>query len=468
MWPRHIESELLIVLLRGDGVLGKNAFTGGGKIAATKIADLVVVGISVRSSGIRTNEFTAESTGVRAIVIEGVLNAVKLSFAVSAFFGAGVKTNVSAVGVQCITDVAGFGASIIKIVAEAGACTANVTGAAALGNGSRMSSLYDSGTAALVADCIAIAVVRMVNRLAFNFKGLKAVLANGAANRLGSMCKCIALVFANLSRAGGAALSIAGGVTSSRIDMRSNSLAATLNCADAVAIGRIIVVANVLADGAANVTNEIAVLFIGVIKRLGSTASVANQCVAGAFPFVLLGTLVAATVITNLVAGAGVEVIGVGSDKSAGAAGGTASKCKAMCICCYKARSAAVGTSNGAFLFIAVICLSGCIAVRANGGAGMKPCVSKSAFVSRFAANVTVDVAGVGVSMNGIGSGRRANGAHGGACLVVGVLQSGACRFASVAEGIAIVVVGMCQRCNRRSADVANGAIASSAGVRCL
>ena len=464
MWPRHFKSKSIVVLLRRNVVLGKNAFSGGGKCAATQITSLVVILIYVRICCIGANELAAKRAGVRATMREGVIDFVNLCAAVLAGIGAGVKTNVSAGGILGVANTAKLGACIFKIVRISGVIAANVTDATSLSSGCYVLGFNGSGFAALVTGGVAIAVIRMSNGLAFNNDRLTAVLANGAANCLGRVCYCIAL--ADNSVACGAALCIAGEVASSRIGVRSNGLAATLYNADTVAILRFVVVAGVLANcfTSLDIANEISVC-IGVINRFGRAASIASLCIAGTLPKVLLRSLVAATVIADLVTSVGIKVIGILSHKTADAAGGAASELKVVFICGDNARTAAVDTRNGAILLVFVAGLTGLAAVSTSGGAGMKPCVSEIALGSLFTANVTVNIAGVVVGVDNAGSRLITDLADGGASLLIRMLQLGASCFARVADGVASVVVGVLQSVDRGGAGRADGAVTSGTGV---
>lgn len=421
MWSRHIKSKLIVVLLRGDVVFGKNAFTGGRKCFITQVADLVAVCIYVSCRCVSAYKLTAKCASVGASVLEGVANVVELSLAVLACCRAGIQTNVSAVGVLCAADATSVRAGVSEIVSKAGAFAANCTDATALICRCGMECLNSSLLAAFVTNGIACAVISMCYRLAVNLKSLKAVLANGAANSLGSVCNCIALVFANCTLTGGTTLYITSGVASSGVDVSTNRLAATLNCADAVAIQRIVVEADMLADGLADVTDEVSVL-VGVCKRLGSAASVTSQCVAKTYPYVLLSSLEATAVITDLVAGAGIKVIVVSSYKTAGTAGGAASELKVVHACGNQTGTAAMDAGNRAVVSVFVACFTGCIAEGASGGAGMKPCVRKLALGSLFAADIAISVAGVGIGVDHTGSLFAANAAGNRATFFVGVL----------------------------------------------
>ncbi len=447
MWPRHFTSKLIVVLRR-NVVLGKNAFSGGGKCAATQITSLVVILIYVRICCVGANKLATKRAGVRATVNEGVIDFVNLCAAVFARIGAGIKTNVSAGGVLRAANLANLGASILKIMRISGAIAANIADAASLVGGCYVLGFDGSGFVTLVADGVAIAVIRMSNGLTIDLNCFAAVLASGAANCLGCMCYCITL--AGNSFTGGAALSVTSKIASRRVSVRSNGLTAALYSADAVAIQGFVVVAGVLADRFAglNIADEISVR-IGVIGRLGCAALIAKLRIAGTFPEVLLGSLVAATVIADLITSVGIKVTAIRSHKTAGAAGGGASKRKAMLACGNNARTAAVDTSNGAILRVFVVGLAGLAAVSTSGGAGMKPCVSEFAFSSLFAANVTVDVASVVIGVNNAGSRLIADLADGGASLIISMLQIGASCFTCVADSIASVVIGVLQGLDR-------------------
>jgi hypothetical protein len=180
---------------------------------------------------------------------------------------------------------------------------------------------------------------------------------------------------------------------------------------------------------------------------------------------VLLGSLVTATVIADLVASIGIKMIAIRSHKTAGTAGGAASELKVVLICGNNARTAAVDTSNGAILLVFVASLTGLAAVSTSGGARMKPCVSEFALGSLFAANVTVNVASVVIGVDNAGSRLVADLADGGASLLISMLQIGASCFARVADGIASVVIGVLQSVDRGGAGRADGAVTSGTGV---
>ena len=200
--------------------------------------------------------------------------------------------------------------------------------------------------------------------------------------------------------------------------MSTNCLAATLNHADSVTIQRIVVVADVLADRIADVADEVSIL-INVCNRLGGAASRAGQCVAEAFPYVLFGSLVATTVVTDLVTSIGIKVLVVSSYKTTGTASGATSELKVVHICGNKTGATAMNAGNGAAVSIFMACFTGCITEGANGGAGVEPCVCKLALGSLLATYVTIDVTGVGIGVNHAGSLFAANAAGCIVCIVI-------------------------------------------------
>ena len=446
-------------------MLGKNALAGGGKCTAANVAGLIVIDVRVRSRCIRAYKLTAECARVRAAICKGVTNVIKLSAAVSACIGAGEQTDVTAIRVSGTANVAALGACIVIGVIKAGRYAANLADAAAFGRSS-MSCKCSSVFFANVADRIAITVVGVSHGLALNGKSLAAVLANRAANGLGSVIDSIAL--ADNSVAGGAAFSLAGQIASRRIGVNANGLAATLNHTDAVAVSGCVVVADVLTNGVADVADEVFVV-IGVCNRLGSAASSTALCIAGTVPNVLLRSLKSATVIADLVASSGVKVLVCGSYVTADKTSGAASELKGVHTVGKKSFAAAVNAGIGACKCIFVRCLTGSVTVGAVRGALVKPCVSQLAFVARRTANITVGVAAVGVCMNNsFVSGLAANGASSGANRIVGVRQLGTRCFTNIAVRIATVRIGMLDRIKRRAANLTNLAVAGFALVLTL
>lgn len=445
-------------------MFGKNAFTGGGKRAAAQIADLVVVFIYVRYSSVSTYKLAAKCASVGTSVREGMTNVVKLGLAVFARRRAGIQTHVSTVGIHCAADVAGGRTSVCKIMSKAGALAANCTNATALFGRCGMELLNGSLLAAFIAGGIARAIVSMSYGLAGDLKCLKAVLANGAADGLGSVSDCIARIFTNRTFAGGATFYVAGGIASSRVGVSTNCLAAALNHADSVTIQRIVVVADVLADRIADVADEVSIR-INVCNRLGGAASRAGQCVAEAFPYVLFGSLVATTVVTDLVTSIGIKVLVVSSYKTTGTAGGATSELKVVHICGNKTGATAMNAGNGAAVSIFMACFTGCITEGANGGAGVEPCVCKLALGSLLATYVTIDVTGVGIGVNHAGSLFAANAAGNRATFFVGVLQIRTCRRTNVADRITAARVGVLNGADFSVANIANRAVASKTFV---
>lgn len=438
-------------------MLGKNALAGGGKCTAANIAGLIVVDVRVRSSCIRTNEFAAECACVRAAVCKGVTNVIKLGAAVSACSGAGEQTDVTAIRVFGSANVAVFGAFVVIGVIKAGSYAANLADAAAFGRSS-VSCKCSSVLVTYVADFITITVIGVSHRLALNDEILAAILANRAANSLGSVIYSIA--FADHSVTGGAAFNVTGEVAGSRIGVNTNGLAAAFNGADAVTVSRCIVVADVLTNGAADVADGVAIL-IGVCNGLGSAASSTTLCIARTVPNMLLGSLMSAAVIADLVASSGIKVLIGGSYIAAYKASRAASEFKGMHCIGEKSLAAAVNAGIRAFKRISVRCLTGSVAVGAVRGALVEPCMGKLAFVTNQTANVTVGVAAVGVCMNNsLVSWLAANSADSGANRIVGVRQLGTRCFTNIAVRIATVRIGMLDRFKRRAAIQANLAVA--------
>ena len=455
MWSRHqLANELFVVLLRGNGMFGKNAFAGGGKSLAAKVAALIAVSIGVSIRGIGTYVSTADCATGGAIVSEGVTDAIQSRAAVLALCGAGIETYVTAVGIFVTADGAGIGASIFISMSEAGSFAADITNVTAVFSGSNVRAGCGSLFAADVAGGIAIAVVGMCNG-GGNRQSLAAVTANRTANVNG-------LMRSSLSVTGGAALDIAGCIASEGVGVSRYGLAAAFNLTDAVAIERIVVVANVIANGKANVTNEVCI-FIYVICRLGSTAGIAFLIVAGTGPNVLLGSLVATAVVTDLIASATVSVLVIGSYVVAGTAGAAASEFEIVQIGIHNSRAAAVNAGNGALEFICVLCLASRTAVGALRGAGMKPCMLKTLCRADLFTNVTLNVAGLRIGVNHAVSLCTANGARGGALGSVGVLQIGAGCITNGALGSTVVFVRVSERLKRGLANGADGAVAGFA-----
>jgi hypothetical protein len=438
-------------------VLGKNALARGRKSLAAKIADLVSVSIRMSSSCISTNVLAADCASGGASVCEGVADAVKSSAAVTAFKRASVDSNVTAVGIHRIADRAVGVASLIVRVSKSGSLAANVADSAALSSGSGVvCKLAVSQLAANVAGSIAITCIGVSNCFALKLDA--AVLTNGTANSLGSMCECI------VSCAGGATLNIAGSIASSRVGMIADCLAAAGNYADAVAIQGIVVVADVIANSLADIADCVVVSVL-VAGRLGSAASVALLCIAVAGPDVLLSSLISATVIADLIASVGVSVLGVCLSEAANKTSVAATEFIAVHAVGEQSRAAAVNAGNGALKLVCVRSIAGSAANVTSSGAGMQPSVNEISLSSQLAANVTRGVAAVGVGVNNAGSGLAADVASGRALSLVGVNQSGTCCITNVADGIAIAIVGMLDSFDFRVANIANRAVAGCAGV---
>ena len=439
-------------------MLGKNTVTRSGKCAAAKIADLVAVNIGVSICRIGTNVLAAKCAVGRAIVFKGVANAVKLCAAVLASGGARIETNVAAIGVQSTAYRAVGVASQFVGVRKTGSCAANRANVTTILGGSYVSCGCDSYLTANVAFCIAVTCIGVSNGLALDYESLAAVLANRAASSLGSVLGSIG------SCTGGATLDIAISIASCRVGVSSKRLAATFNYADTVAIKGIVVVANVIANSAADVANRVVVI-VGVGERLRCAAGSANLSIAIAIPCVLGFSLISATVIADLIAIVGILVLGIRFSESAGVADLAASEVEIVHIVSNNSCAAAVDASNGAFLLIGVRSLAGCVAERANGGAGMKPSVSQVSLSSYLAANVAGSITAVVIGMNHVGSYLTANAASRGAVAFIGVNQVGASRFANVADCIAAAVIGVFDSFDYRCTLLANRAVAGFARV---
>ena len=336
-------------------MLGKNTFTRGGKCVAAKIADLVAVSVGVSVCGIGTNVLTAKCAVRGASIFKGVANAVKRCAAILASGGARIETNVAAIGIQSAAygavGVASQGVGVRKTGSRAANC-ANVT---AVISGSYVRCSGKSDLAANVAFSIAVTCKGVSNGLALNYESFAAVLADRTANSLGRMLGRIG------SCTGGASFDITIGIASCRVGVSSDCLTATFNYADAITIKRIVVVANMLANSAADVTNRIVVI-IGVGERLGCATGSANLSIAIAIPIVLSFSFISAAVIADLIASIGILVLGICLSESAGVADLAASEVEIMQIVGNNSRASAVDASNGAFLFIGVRSLASCIA----------------------------------------------------------------------------------------------------------
>ena len=435
-------------------MFGKNAFTGRGQSLSADVAGLIAVCISMRIRCIGTHVLAADCTAGGAIVSEGVADAIKCRAAVLALNGAGVEAYVATGGICRAADGASGRASKFICVSKAGALAANVTNVAALG--SRGGVVLDCGSllAAFVTGGVARAVVGVIHNLVSNVR-LAAVTANGAA------C-CYGLVSNSLSVTGGASGDIAGCIASEGVGVCRKRLAAALNFTDTVAIKRIVIVANVIANSLANVTYVILVC-IYVSNCLRSTAGIALLIVAKADPNVLLASVVSATVVTELIACIGVSVCIVVSYEATGAAGAAASEFIIVKLGSHESGSAAKLAGNGAFELVYVLCLTRCITVGALGRAIVKPCMLKSLSGAKLFTNVTLYVAKVGVGVRYAVSYSTANGAGGGALGSVGVLQIGADRFTNEALGSAVVLVGVSERCELGFTNGADGAVAGLA-----
>ena len=332
-------------------MLGKNALAGGRKSLAAKIADLVSISIRMSCSCIGTNVLAADCASGGASVCEGVADAVKSSAAVTAFNRASIESNVAALGIDSAADCAVGVTSFIVGVSKSGSLAANVADCATCSSGSGVvCKLAVSQLAANVAGSIAITRIGVSNCFALKLDA--AVLTNGTANSLGSMCKRIGSV------TGGATLDLAIGVASSSVSMSADCLAATGNHADTIAIKRIIVVADVVAYSFADVANCV-VVSVYMACRLGSATSVALLCIAGAGPNVLFSSLVSATIIADLIASAGVSVLGISLSESANKTSVAATEFIAVHAVGEKSRAAAVNADNRALKLVCVRSLAG-------------------------------------------------------------------------------------------------------------
>ena len=461
MWSRHkLVNELFVVLLRGNGMFGKNAFAGGRQSLAANITVLVAVCIGVCSRCIGTNVLTAKSATGGAVISKGVLDAVELCAAVLALLGAGVESYVAAGGILGAADGALLGASVIILVSKTGLFAANIADLAALRSRRNVRAGCGSCLTALVADRVAVTVIGVSHGIG-DLEILAAVTANGAARRYGLVSRCHSVT-------GGAALCITGSIASAGVGVSRYGLAAALNLTDAVAVSGVVVEANVLADSGAYVAKEVAVL-INVRDGLGGTALVcAGKRITVADPYVLLASVVAATVVTGLVASVAVSVLVVISYIITSATGAGASVLEIMHVCIDRSGSAAVLAGNGANELILVRSHAGSAAVGAGGGAGVEPSVLERICAADLAANVTAYVASLGIGVGNVRSRRAANGADGGALLLVGVLQLGAQCAANAALGSAIVLIGVSDRIQRGGTNGADLALAGLAGMRDL
>ena len=415
MWSRHqLANELFVVLLRGNGMLGKNALAGGGQCFAALITVLVSVCIGMGSSGIGAHVLAADRAAGRAIIGEGVTDAINCCIAVLAGSGATVLAYVATVGVRCTTVAAGSGAKRCVCMRIVGTLTADIADGAALGCGSYVIGGCRSLFAADVTGSIAITVIGVSDRLSSR-NGDTAVTANGSAY-------CYRLVRSSNSVTGGASGFVTGSIACAIVLVSGNCLSAVRNLADTVAILRIVIVAGVIANGLANVTVMVLV-GIHVICRFGHTAGIALLCVAGAFPNVLLISLEATAVIAGLVTSSRISMCVVGSRVVARTAGAAASELVIVLARSNRSCLVAVDAGNGALILILVLCRTGRTAVLTFGGAGMSPGVRQRFSGSHlFLADGTLRGAGVGKGVLHVGSLHAANRAGGRARGCIGVL----------------------------------------------
>lgn len=438
-------------------MLGKNTITRSGKCAAAKVADLVIVSIYVSICRISTNMRAAKCAMRGASVIKGVANAVKPCAAILANGRTRIETNVAAIGIQSAAYGAVGVASHVVGVSKTGSLAANCANIATV-NRSYVRSGGNSGFAANVACCVAITCIGVSNGLALNYESLAAVLANRTASSLGSVLGSIG------SCTGGATLDITISIASCRVGVSSKRLAATFNYADTVAIKGIVVVANVIANSAADVANRVVVI-VGVGERLRCAAGSANLSIAIAFPDVLGCSLISATVIADLIAIVGILVLGICLSESADIAGLAASEIEIVLAISNRSCTTAVNAGNGASLLIRVRSFAGCVAEFAISGAGVQPGVNQVGLASQLAANVTRKITTIVIGVNHISSDLAANAASGGAAVLVGVNQVGACSLANVTDSIASAVIGVLNGFDRRGTNRANRAIAGCASV---
>lgn len=454
-WPRHkIASKLLVALLCGDGVLGKNAIAGNGELLAANIADLITVAVGMGVCRVGADMLAAVRAACGAIVVKGVANIIKCDATVFAVRRAGVISDMPCIGICFTAKTAGLIASILIIVCKTGGRAAQLAKLAVFFGGlvrHRNGSLF----IAEITFAVAFAVIRMGNGLAIYLNGLSAVLANGAASKSGGA--------RSFSVTGGAALGVAGCIASEGIAVRGNGLSAAFNSAGAVTVEGIAIKAYVIAKRRANIAVIVAIL-VGVSNRRGCAASTAYECIAGAFPIVLFGPFVsAARVVANRVAGAGIGMEVANSLKSATKAGRAAAKFKIVQMRCNGSGLAANGAGNGTIECICMLCRAGRTAGAAYAGAGVKEVVGKLG--ADFAADVTGRVAVIGVGMRGAGSHIAANGANRAAGTCISMYQLGASNAANLTGRIAIVLIGVLGALNFRRAGGANLAVAGLASV---
>ena len=443
-------------------MLGKNTVTRGGKRFSASIADLVAVTVRVGSCRIGTNVLAAIFAGGGASVLKGVADAVKLCAAMLASGRARIETNVAAIGIQSAAYGAVGVASKVVGVRKTGSRAANCANVTTILGGSLVSCGCDSYLTANVTFCITVACKGVSNGFALNYESLATVLANRTASSLGSVCNCIALVFADNSVAGGASLDVAINIASGRIRVSAECFSA--NYADAVAIKGIVVVANVIANSAADVANRVVVI-IGVGERLRCAAGNANLSIAIAIPYVLGFSLISATVIADRVASIGILMLGICSFETASVADLATSKAKVMYIVGNFSRCAAVNASNGALFFIGVRSLAGRAAETARGRAGMQPSMNQISLVSYLTANVTFCIAGVVIGVGNIFSDGLANTASGRAVRFIGVNQVGAFCITNIAGGIASAAIGVSNIFSGSTANAADSIASVFVGV---
>ncbi len=456
MWSRHkIASKLLVALLCGDGVLGKNAIAGNRQLLAANVADLVIIVIGVGICRVSADVLATIRAAGGAIVVKGVTDVVECRAAVFAAGRAGVVSDMPCIGICFAAKTAGLIASIFIIVCKTGGRAAQLAKLAVFFGGlvrHRNGSLF----IAEITFAVAFAVIRMGNGLAIYLNGLSAVLANGAARSNSGGAR-------SFSVTGGAALGVAGCIASEGIAVRGNVLSAAFNSAGAVTVEGIAIKAYVIAKRRANIAVIVAIL-VGVSNRRGCAASTANECVAQTFPNVLLGSFVsAALVIANGIAGIGIRMEVANSLKSAAKAGGAATELKIVQMCSNDSGLAANGAGNGTIECICMLCRAGRTAGAAYAGAGVKEVVGKLG--ADFAADVTGRVAVIGVGMRGAGSHIAANGANRAAGTCISMYQLGASNAANLTGRIAIVLIGVLGALNFRRAGGANLAVAGFTGV---
>ena len=449
--------DLFFVLLGENGMLGKNAIAGGGQSLAADVAALITVYIGVRICCIGTYVSTAVYATSGAIVGEGVEDLIHRRAAVLALCRARIETFVTALGILGTADGAGLGASVLIGVSKAGSLAADVADTATLISRRNVCSSFGSLFAAEITFGIASTVIGVSNGLC-DLKGLAAVTADRTANG-----NCLVIY---ISVTGGAALNVTGRIALEGVGVSRYGLAAAFNLTDTVAIKRIIIEANVIANSKTLfAVADVVGISVNVIDHLGSAASFALQCVASALPNVLLFSFIAAAVVTGLVASVAVCVLVIVSYEAAGKASAAASELKAVQVGRNGSRSAAVNALDGALKLVYMLCCAGHVTVGALGGAGMKPCMLKALCGTDLFTNVALCIASVRVGVDNVISLRAAKGAGSGALGSISMRQIGANRAANLTFGSTAVFILVSERLKRSLANGANGALTALASV---